>query len=124
MTRSTCANWRKKEFARRPASALSGPFLHRHQQHLVIADIELLAIVIAVVIWGVHGAGAVHIVVSGNTNDISRANKQNARRGASAKLLGTSPGWIIHLTPTMLVLYARAHRNTSEDALTRRTVEK
>ena len=74
MARAPRINWGNKEFV--------------FFRSVIIADIELLAIVIAVVIWGIREKGVAHIVVADNRNAISWTNKK-ARRGVSPKLLET-----------------------------------
>ena len=113
----------KQAFILLPVSDLLGPFLPRHQHRLIIADIELLAIIIPGVIRGGPEEGVAHIVVSGNANAISRTNKE-ARRRISLKLHETFQEWIIRCKLTVIVVYARPYHNASADALARLTVGK
>ena len=54
-------------------SDLVGPLMPRHPQPLIIADIELLSVVLSSAIWG--KAGIAHMGVSDNTNTISWVNR-------------------------------------------------
>ena len=52
LTRVSCINWDTKEFLRLPVIDLLDPFTPKHQQGLIIADIELLSMILPIVIWG------------------------------------------------------------------------
>ena len=67
-------------------SDLLGPFTPRHQQSIVIADIELLSI-ISVLVRGIPWDGVVHILVTDNVNAMPWMNRKRAKRGISPKLL-------------------------------------
>ena len=89
LTRVSCINWSKREFICAPNSNLLDPFMPRHHQRIIIADIELLSIIISIVVWGIPGGGIVHIAVTDNMNDLSLMNRRRAKSGISLKLLET-----------------------------------
>ena len=95
----------------------------RHQQSIIISDIELLAIAISIAIWGIPGEGVAHIVGSDNVRAISWMNKRSARRGVSLGILEPFSAWAIRYNLKVVVAYMRTYRNVSADALTRNTMK-
>ena len=122
LTRVSCINWNAKEFLCLPVSDLLNPFMPRHQQGLIIADIELLSIVLSMVVWGSFAQDSVLLVVSDNTNAISWMTKKRAKKGIARRLLETFLHWIIDHDIAFHSIYARTYHNVSADALTRHTV--
>ena len=122
MTRVSCINWNSKEIICQPVSDLLDPFLPRHQQGLIIADIELLSIVLSLVVWGSNAQDSVLLIVSDNTNAISWMNKKRAKKGIARRLLETFLHWIVDHDITFHSIYARTYHNVSADALTRNSV--
>ena len=82
LTRVSCINWTTREFICCPISGLLGPFMPRYQQSIIIADIELLSIVISAVIWGETGDGSIHIEVTDNMDAMSWMSRKRAKRGS------------------------------------------
>ena len=101
---------------------LIDPFTPRNQQSLIIADIELLAVVISVVIWGIYGEGAVHISVSDNAHEISLTNKKKENRCVALDLPGTFFSRAIRYG-FKVVVYAMTYHSLADAALTRTDVD-
>ena len=97
MTRVSRINWTTREFICCPVSGLLGPFMPRHQQRIIIADIELLSLVISAVVWGETGEGIIHIEVTDNSNDMSWMSRKRANRGIALNLLSTFLKWAINM---------------------------
>ena len=95
LTRVSCINWNAKQFLRLPVSELLGPFLPKHQQGLIIADVELLSMILSVVTWGSAGKNEVLLVASDNTNAISWMAKKRAKKGIAQRLMGAFLRWIV-----------------------------
>ena len=123
LTRVSCINWNSKEFICFPMSNLLDPFMPRHQQGLIIADIELSSMILAIVIWGSAGKGEVLLAAPGNTNAISWMTKKRAKKGIAQRLLGTFLNWIATRDLAYVGIYSRTYHNVSADALTRSSVE-
>lgn len=121
-TRVACINWTTKQFTRCPVSGFLDPFLPRNQQSIIIADVELLAIVLSAVIWGETGEGVVHIEVTDNLNALSWMSRKRGKRGIALKLLSTFSKWIVLKRFRMVTLYSRTYHNVSADALARSKV--
>lgn len=96
LARVSCVIWSERDFICCPVSDLMVPFTPRHQKSSVMADIELLPIIISIAVWGIPGGGAVHIDVTDNTNAMSRANRKRSKRGISSRLLETFLAWGAH----------------------------
>ena len=52
LTRVSCNNCDDVEFICLPVSDLLDPFTPRHQQELIIADVELLSMILSLAAWG------------------------------------------------------------------------
>ena len=89
LARVSCINWHTAVFTLLPVSDLVDPFSPRPQQSIIIADIELLANELAIVLWGFTGEGIIQIAVSGSLNAAGWANWEKAKRWISLKLLET-----------------------------------
>ena len=89
LTRVSCINWSKREFICCPVSNILDPFGPRRQQCVIIADIELLAIAISIVVWGTPGEGIIRIVFTDNMNALSWRHRRKAKRGIALELLQT-----------------------------------
>ena len=81
LARASCVNWDAEGFICLPLSDLVDHFIPRHQQGLIIADIELLPMVLSLVVWGSAVANSVLLVVSGNANALSWMTKKRAENG-------------------------------------------
>ena len=122
LTRVACVNWTTEQFICCPVSGLFGPFLPRHQQSIIMAGIELLAIVLSAVIWVEAGEGVIHIEVTDNLNALSWVSRKRAKRGIALKLLSTFFKWVVLKRFRMATLYSRTYHNVSADALARNKV--
>ena len=122
LTRVSCINWSKREFICSPVSSIFGPFMPRHQQSIIIADIELLPIINSIAAWGIPGEGIAHIAVTDNANALSWAHRRKAKRGIALELLETFLAWAIQLRLEMVIVYPRTYRNVTADALARHSV--
>ena len=80
LTRVSRINWSKRGFICCLVIDLLDHFTPRHQKSIIIADIDLLPLVISVVIWAISGEGIVHIVVTDNINSISWMDRRKAKR--------------------------------------------
>ena len=122
LTRVSGINWTTKEFICCPVSGLLDPFLPRHHQSIIIADIELLSLVISSVVCGETGEGIIHIEATDNSNATSWMSRKRAKRGIALNLLSTFSKRTITMRLRLVFLYSRTYQNVSADALTRNSV--
>ena len=122
LARASCISWDTREFICFPISGLLDPFMPRHHQIVIVADIELVSFVIPAVVWGATGEGIIRIEVTDNSNAMSRMSRKRDKRGIALKLLSAFLKRAINKRLRLAILYSRTYRDVSADALTRNSV--